>query len=411
MNAITPTVSLEDYIVDLGKDKVKSTIYTVVLQNNTDFIVSRKTLKTERELVVLISQDLYYIKDKKSGAIDSTTIGALRSFFRDIKEDAVALEQVHWLPALDKDSAKTIDYIISNEVFVDMCKHNVLKNINDPEWYSKYWEQNKKLFIQLHTMFPNITDYNKYKSCIPLIFELEKTFGYNEAIYFASQLVKSGIREFSPVGKYYYQANGNLTHYCDGFMEIISEPSYNLQLRRFIDYLLFDLYTQGIAQIDNTVWREYKDYLNMQIQFYGRIKEKYPPNFKTAHDIMTLKINTVKEIEVCENFEAQVKKIESLAYQKGLYCIVIPTNPQELAEEGVNLGHCVKSYIGRIASGECHILFLRKVAAPMISLVTLQLCGKTICQAQGQNRRPITADERRFLTKWGNEKSIQIAVS
>lgn len=410
MNTSTPTVSLQDYIVDLGKDRVPLTTYEVVLQNNTDFIVSRKTLKTERELVILISQGLYYIKDKKSGALDSVTVGTLKSFLRDIKEDAIPLEQVHWLPALDKDSAETIDRIISNDTFVDMCRHNVLKGIRDPEWYSGFWEQNSKLFMQLYSMFPAITDCGKYKSSIPLIFELDKTFGYNEAIYFATQLVQSGIEQFSAREQYYYSADISVSRSCDGFMNIINEPTYNLQLRRFADYLLFDLYAQGIAQIDYGFWSEYKDYLDMQIQFYGKVKEKYPPNFKTAHDVMTLKINTMKAIEVCENFGTQAKKIEALAYQKGLYCIVIPTNPQELAEEGVTLGHCVKSYISRVASGECHILFLRKTAAPRESLVTLQLSGKTICQAQGQSRRSVTAQERRFLTIWGNEKDIEIAL-
>lgn len=56
------------------------------------------------------------------------------------------------------------------------------------------------------------------------------------------------------------------------------------------------------------------------------------------------------------------------------------------------------------------ILFLRRRGAPDRSLVTLQLSGKQICQAQGFNRRPITDQERRFLVQWGREKDIQIAV-
>ena len=84
--------------------------------------------------------------------------------------------------------------------------------------------------------------------------------------------------------------------------------------------------------------------------------------------------------------------------------------PEELAEEGINLSHCVGQYIDRVAGGDCHILFLRRRGAPDRSLVTLQLSGKQICQAQGFNRRPITDQERRFLVQWGREKDIQIAV-
>lgn len=89
---------------------------------------------------------------------------------------------------------------------------------------------------------------------------------------------------------------------------------------------------------------------------------------------------------------------------------MVPTKPEELAEEGINLSHCVGDYIERVAEGECHILFLRRRGAPERSLVTLQLSGKRICQAQGFNRRPITDQERRFLMQWGREKDIQIAV-
>ena len=89
---------------------------------------------------------------------------------------------------------------------------------------------------------------------------------------------------------------------------------------------------------------------------------------------------------------------------------MVPTKPEELAEEGINLSHCVGQYIDRVAGGDCHILFLRRRGAPDRSLVTLQLSGKQICQAQGFNRRPITDQERRFLVQWGREKDIQIAV-
>ena len=147
----------------------------------------------------------------------------------------------------------------------------------------------------------------------------------------------------------------------------------------------------------------------MQHDFYGKVKEKYPAHFKTEHDVMALKVNQAKLLTKCEDFEQQSESIKDLAYSGSGYCIVVPTKPEELAEEGINLSHCVGDYIERVAEGECHILFLRRRGAPERSLVTLQLSGKRICQAQGFNRRPITDQERRFLMQWGREKDIQIA--
>lgn len=196
MSIASAVVSLQDYLVDLDMEQKPTIVYNVLLENNTDFIVSRKTLKTERELVILISQNLYYIKDKKSGAIESLTIMALKSFLRDIKND-IDLNEVHWLSVLTKDSAEKIDRIITDDVFVDMCRHNMLGGIDDPSWFSTYWKQNSRLFMQLHSMFPSLASSGKHTSSIPLIFELDKRYGYNEAMYFASQLVQSGIERFS----------------------------------------------------------------------------------------------------------------------------------------------------------------------------------------------------------------------
>lgn len=188
------------------------------------------------------------------------------------------------------------------------------------------------------------------------------------------------------------------------------ESEYNINLRRFIDYICFDLYRQGYGEVTDTFFREYLDYLSMQKNFYGKVKEKYPEHFKTAHDVMALKINLARLAEQCQNFAEQAEMVKDLEFSAQGYSIVVPTEPRELADEGINLSHCVGDYIDRVASGECHILFLRRRNAPEQSLVTLQLSGRSICQAQGANRRAITQSERKFLTYWAREKQIEIAV-
>ena len=188
------------------------------------------------------------------------------------------------------------------------------------------------------------------------------------------------------------------------------ESEYSINLRRFIDYICFDLYRQGYGEVTENFFREYMDYLSMQKNFYGKVKEKYPEHFKTAHDVIALKVNLAKAAEQCENFAEQAEQVKGLEYSAMGYCIVVPTEPRELADEGINLSHCVGDYIDRVTSGECHILFLRRRNAPEQSLVTLQLCGQSICQAQGMNRRSITKEERKFLNNWGHEKQINIAV-
>ena len=405
------TVSLNDYIIDIGGAATKCSVtYEVVLENNTDFIIKRRTLKTDRELVVLVSKGIYYIKDCKNGNIEELKESSLTTFLRELKDGFIQLHQVHWLSNIYRESVGLIMQVITDEQLTDMCRHNVLVNTFNPSMYSRYWEQNSKLFTRLYNMFPSMTDLRKYQSSIPVIFWIEDQYGANEAMYFAEKLVQSGIMELNYSDSSYYYANDAFpTKDAGSFMKVMASP-YRINLRRFIDYILFDLYAQGYARVDKSFFNEYLDYLSMQQDFYGKVKEKYPAHFKTEHVIMALKVNQAKLIARCENFEQQNESIKDLAYSGSGYCIVIPTKPEDLAEEGINLSHCVGQYIDRVAEGECHILFLRRRGDPERSLVTLQLSGKQICQAQGANRRPITEQERKFLKQWGREKNIQIAV-
>jgi len=320
-----------------------------------------------------------------------------------------------WLPELNKYSIERMERIISNDVFIDMCRHNVLTDVKDPGWYARYWEQNQKLFIKLHSIFPTITDNNnnKYRSSLPVIFEIEKRYGYNEAMFFAETILLSGIEQFTPskARLYYNYENGVpvVDNEMKSFLLVLGEP-YSLNLRRLIEYIFYDAYSQGFSRIDETFWNTYEDYLNMQIKIFGMIREKYPKSLKTEHDIMALKVNVAEMVAKYKDFAARSAEIADLAYAGKFYSIIVPDAPRQLADEGINLGHCVGGYVDRIIKGECHILFLRKTRTPDDSLVTLQLCQGRINQAEGSHRRRITEEERKFLQGWGLAKNIEIAV-
>ena len=403
----TTTVSLKDYIIDLDNTQKKpAVVYEVVLENNTDFILRRQTQRVCRELVILVSQGLYYVRDCKTGAIDPVTNASLRSFLRDLKGNFISFQQVAWLGAVFKESADFITTVIEDATLSDMRRHSVPISPEDPKRHICYWEQNKRLFTRVAQLFPaQGTASGKYQNSIPVIFWIEERYGANEAMYFAEQLVRSGVRDIRFSASYRYNAMLEVSVFSK-----IVESEYNINLRRFIDYICFDLYRQGYGEVNESFFREYMDYLSMQKNFYGKVKEKYPEHFKTAHDVMSLKVNLARAAEQCQNFAEQAEQVKNLEYSAQGYCVVVPTEPRELADEGINLSHCVGDYIDRVASGECHILFLRRRSAPEQSLVTLQLCGQSICQAQGVNRRSITQEERKFLNHWGREKQINIAV-
>jgi hypothetical protein len=415
------TVDIRDYLLDLNpgtinKAQSAADAFEVILQNNTDFIISRAMAKSARELVILISQGLFYFRDKKSGIVEDVTLDKLKAFIKGLGEENIKLSEVLWLPALGKDTIERLVNIISDEDIAEMCKHNVLAGIKRPEWYKKYWKQNQKLFIKLHSIFPTIADNatNKYRSSLPVIFEIDKRFGYNEAMYFAETLLRTGVERYtSDIERQRYVYNNAYGDYEDnldlkGFMQLLDEP-YNLSLRRLIEYVFYDAYAQGIANIDNTFWKTYEDYLSMQIKIHGKIKEKYPKYLKTEHDVLALKINMMEVVAKCEDFAERSGEVKRLEHNGSIYSIVVPGTPQQIADEGINLSHCVGSYVDKIINGDCHILFLRKSHAPEESLVTLQLSSGRINQAEGLHRRKITAEERKFLLGWGKAKDVEIA--
>lgn len=97
MNATT--VALTDYIISLPDAISKGGAnYEVVLTNNTDFIVRRRTQTKERDLVILVSQGLYYIKDCKTEAVEPVTENSLRSFLRDLRDRVLKPADFTFIP-------------------------------------------------------------------------------------------------------------------------------------------------------------------------------------------------------------------------------------------------------------------------------------------------------------------------
>lgn len=144
----------------------------------------------------------------------------------------------------------------------------------------------------------------------------------------------------------------------------------------------------------------------MQMRFYGKVKDKYPENLKTEHDKIALKVKQAKSLQENEKFLEKASEAADLEFSQGRYCIKIPQKPQELADEGVTLGHCVGSYVSSVIDGECQIAFLRKKNSPDTPLVTISITGRKIDQVEGQNHRRPTKEESSFLAKWAEEKDL-----
>ena len=377
-----------------------------LLQTASDFIISRKKGKIERELVILASEELFYFKEKER--VEKVTAEKLQTFLRDLRGFYIALDQVLWLPSLSKDSVSCLMSIITRPSYLAMARANVLtdNSYNSYDhWSIKYWDKNSQLFEAVHSAAKDFHAFY-YRVCMDVAYEIESRFGHNEALYFVEVLKKSNFEQFTC--DYDRYVHSHPENKLKGFFQLLDEP-YNLDLRRLIDYTFIDSYAQGITKISVEFWQAYEKYLSMQIKLYGEIRDKYPRYLMTAHDVTTLNIGLLEHISSDEDFTELTAEIRSLAHDDKDYSIVVPTTARQIAEEGITLSHCMGSHAQRIASGDLHILFLRNSNAKEQPLVTLQFSNERITGAEGLHRRTITPDERTFLEKWGKEKDIQIA--
>jgi hypothetical protein len=104
------TLSVKDFVVDIPKlqnenkerkkerqqSQIKPT-YEVILQNNTDFVIHRKTATTDKNFVFLISQGTFYIQDNKTKDIDSPlNEQKIKMFFQPFYGKFDLLTEVQW---------------------------------------------------------------------------------------------------------------------------------------------------------------------------------------------------------------------------------------------------------------------------------------------------------------------------
>jgi len=409
-------LSVKDFVIDISETQQKikqkkkqqksqiGTTYDVVLQNNIDFVLHRKTATTDKNLVFLISQETFYIQDNKTKNVETLSEQKLRGFFQPIyynkfeKLDKV----IWWNDSRPEDIIKKMIKIIKDETMQKMYQHGICVDKYQTDSWKDAFNNNVKLFKYcFHKCQESNVNRSYFDYILKLATTIEQKINYNNAIFFVDKFCESNVKMFLEEG---YKYNSKIKEYHEVFINLIN--TYSLDFNRFIEYISFDLYSQGISQFDKNILTEYSDYLRMQISLYGKVKEKYPKYLRTEHDIIALKVSIYEKhkqelmlLNVVENFK-------DLEYKDKEYCIVLPESSIEIVDEGVSLSHCCASYVSKIVKNETLIVFLRNVNEPDKSLVTVEVQNNSIVQAKGYANRPLVIEEEKFLKKWAKAKEL-----
>lgn len=185
--------------------------------------------------------------------------------------------------------------------------------------------------------------------------------------------------------------------------DLINKENYNKV--RLLSYVHEICEYEGLDCYDGV--RLLRDYYTMQkaMRPNGNIN-KYPKYLRTMHDIVVRQHQKSKIEYNNELFKSKIRldleceKITGTNYQ-----IIVPKDSQEVKNEGLNLSHCVGSYIDRIISGDSYIVFLR--LEKDVSLITVEIRNNEIVQVKGNANRNPKNKEIEALTRYAEMKSLK----
>ena len=156
---------------------------------------------------------------------------------------------------------------------------------------------------------------------------------------------------------------------------------------------------------------DYLDYLNMQKEMYGKVKEKYPAYWLSEKQMMNNKYNEWKKIRAALGVTLHQDDYKKYEYSDTFMSVIVPTMSSEIIDEAHQQQHCVASYVDRVRQGATHIMFIRYTDRPEESLLTVEVNPKgEIIQVRGFQNRAYTHAEWDFMDEWAKKKQLTLVV-
>lgn len=175
-----------------------------------------------------------------------------------------------------------------------------------------------------------------------------------------------------------------------------SELQKGYSIGKLLDYVVAETINQGYTRIRHFL-SELIDYLNM-CNNMNIAPTYYSSYLKQTHDIAARNHRIILEEKQEEMFKNAYKDYKPWTNDDN-YTIIAPECSHDLIKEGDSLNHCVGSYIRRVCTGECKILFMRLKDKIEESLITIEIRKSKdddsyhVNQVKGMhNRKPSNAE-------------------
>ncbi len=168
-------------------------------------------------------------------------------------------------------------------------------------------------------------------------------------------------------------------------------------------------YVYAIHQSEGTRIRDIIGHLfdcNRMCLSMNKKFDKYPRFLLSTHSIIMKTYSSFTATYDEEKFTESVEKYAKYKYKYGEYAVVIPKTPQDLIDEGIELNHCVSSYIKPIMNGITQVMFIRDRKNLSKSLLTMEILDDKIVQVKGHMNRPPVEKELKFINRFAKKFNL-----
>lgn len=391
--------------------------FEIIYENDTDFILKRTTSRTEKLLVCLISQAQLYIKDNKTNKIEKVeSFDDLKAFKKGMT-DLPVFKKLIWEPFYEDYTGWGSDkkyFIVVTNTFSSVLYHldtfKVLANKKlDPfkntglvykyERDPEFFEKSAKCLKILQLIDPDITtaEYGFENMGRNL---LDANITYNT--------IKANLQTINDIGV------NNFKSLLKDSQFFSAMKNYLCDFKSLLNYILYTItYRNGLHVGTYGEFRmsDYVDYLRMQQEMYGKVKEKYPLYWLSEKQMTNNKYNKWRELQSIKTFSLEQEKMKPYEYSNDIFKVIVPMSSADILDEAQQQQHCVASYIERIRNGKTHILFIRQPIAEDVSCLTVEVTPDArIVQVRGFQNRDYTNLEYSFLKEWAEAKDLKLEV-
>lgn len=166
------------------------------------------------------------------------------------------------------------------------------------------------------------------------------------------------------------------------------------------------------------IFHFYRDYLYTvaEMKDTSHFKADFDPknleSIKDMHDLASDVYQIRKDELNYRKFAEQAEKWNKWEYEGENYSVIAPKMHNEIAREGLELRHCVKSYIPRVIDGITNILFIRENSNLKKPFFTIEVSNDgTIEQVHGACNRNVDTEPglEDFIKEWKKARKMKLS--